>query len=244
MTTAAGGPPDPAGSLYVFLSGRKGSGKSHIARRWFDSYPYDRLVVDITHDLRNDLRRDGVPFRELDLDVLPARLAGPADPDDAAAQTWLVCPDMGSPTWWDDTDRALGLALGRGPMLIWVDEYGTVTRAGKTGPNMRRILHHGRHDRLSLLLCCPRPIDVDPLGIAQADLIYTFRTPQVYDRQRVADTTGVDRGLFDETNAALGEHEYMLYDARTDTLSHMPALPSRRRGLASLPPVPAPAPRR
>lgn len=240
MTTAAGGPPDPGESLYTFLSGKKGSGKSHVARRWFDTYPYDRLVLDVTHDLRGDLNRDRVPFRQLDLDALPMQLPGPVDPDEDQAQTWLVCPDIGSPTWWDDTDRALGLAIGHGPMLVWVDEFGTVTRAGKTGPNMRRILHHGRHDRLSLLMCCPRPVDVDPLGIAQADLVYTFRTPQVYDRQRVADTIGIDRGLFDDANAQLGEFEHTLYDARTDTLSHMPKLPARGRGTASVPPIPAP----
>lgn len=242
MTTAAA-PPDPADSLYLFLSGKKNTGKSHVARHWFDSYPYDRLVLDITHDLRDDFRRDGVQFRELDLDVLPGRLAGPADPDDTTAQTWLVCPDIGSPTWFDDIDRAVGLCIGKGPMLLWVDEFGTVTRAGKTGPNMRRVLHHGRHHRLSLLMCCPRPIDVDPLGIAQADLVYTFKTPQVYDRQRVASTIGVDQALFDETNKALGEHEHSLYDARTDVFSHMPALP-KARGLASLPPIPAPVPAR
>jgi hypothetical protein len=233
----SGGPPDPGESLYVFLSGKKNTGKSHVARRWFDTYPFSRLVIDITHDLRDDFRRDGVKFTELDLDVLPGRLPGPADPDDREPQTFLVCPDMGSATWWDDVDRAIGLCFGAGPMLLWVDEFGTVTRGQKTGPNMRRVLHHGRHERLSCLFCCPRPIDVDPLGIAQSDLVYTFKTPQVYDRQRVADTIGVDRQLFDETNGALGEHEHSLYDGRTDVFSHMPALPPRRR-----PPIPAPAP--
>jgi hypothetical protein len=146
---------------------------------------------------------------------------------------------MGSATWLDDIDRAIGLCLGRGqPMLLWVDEYGAVTRGSSTPPNMRRVLHHGRHDRLSLLLAAPRPMDVDPLGIAQADLVYTFRTPQVYDRARVADTIGWDRGEFDATNARLGKYEHTLYDGRVDELFVMPPLPPRRRSANPRAPLP------
>jgi hypothetical protein len=243
MTTAAvAGPPDPRKSLYIFASGKKGTGKSYVCRSWWDSYPFDRMAVDPTHDIRADLQKDGEQFDELDMSMLPARLPAPADTgdEDARRRSWLVCPDMGSKTWEDDVDRAIGLCLGRGrPMLLWVDEFGTVTRGSKTGPNMRRALHHGRHDDLSLLLACPRPKDVEVLGIAQADLVYTFRTPQVYDRQTIADTIGVDRGEFDEVNEGLQGHEHTLYDARTDELFVMPPLPARRRGINARAPVPS-----
>jgi hypothetical protein len=242
MTTPAAGPPDPRKSLYIFCSGKKNCGKSHVCRAWWDSYPFDKLVIDVTHDIRDDLRADGAQFTDLDPQVLPARLPDPVD-DDAAPRAWTVCPDMGSPSWEDDVDRAVGLCM-RGkdnPTLLWVDEFGAVTSGNKTGPNMRRVLHHGRHHNLSLLLACPRPMDVDTLGISQADLVYTFRTPVVQDREKIAKNIGFEPREFDQVNAelpAIGEHAYTLYDARTDQLDIMPPLPPRRRGRNAYPPLP------
>src|SRR5258708_1460522 len=125
-------------------------------------------------------------------------------------------PDMGAATWEDDIDRGIGLCL-RGkdhPLLLWVDEYGAVTRAGRTQPNMRRVLHHGRHHDLSLLLACPRPKDVDGLGIAQADLVVTGPTPNPYDRERIASEIGFDPAAVSAVNKELRveEHTYTAYD--------------------------------
>jgi hypothetical protein len=234
--------PDPRKSLYIFCSGKKGMGKSYVSRAWWDGYPFDKLCIDITHDIRADFRREDVPVTEIDMAMLPTRLPEPVGDDRPRGLAYIACPDLGSATWLDDIDRVIGLCLGRGkPTLLWVDEFGEVTKANRTPPNMRRALHHGRHDDLSMLMCCPRPMDVDPLGIAQSDLIYTFKTPQVYDRQRIADTTGISRADFDAANEQLpvdppGWHT--LYDASTDELSIMPPVPARRRGRNARAPYP------
>lgn len=234
------GPPDPRKSLFIFASGKKGTGKSYVCRSWWDAYPFDRMCIDITHDLRADFREEQIPFTDIDIEMLPGKLPAPVSEENRGPQTYVACPDMGSKTWLDDIDRVIGLCLRPkgNPMLLWVDEFGAITKGSKTGPNMRRVLHHGRHSDLSLLLACPRPMDVDPLGIAQADLVYTFRTNQVYDRERIADTIGWDRGEFTQVNGQLRGHEHTLFDARNDTLSVMPPLPPRRRGYNQLPPLP------
>jgi len=239
-TTEAAGPPDPRKSLYIFASGKKGSGKSYVCRAWWDSYPFDKLVIDVTHDVRDDLRAGGEKFTDLDPQVLPARLPDPVD-EDAAPRAYVLCPDMGSPSWEDDVDRAAGLCMrGRDrPTLLWVDEFDAITSGNKTGPNMRRALHHGRHHSLSLLLACPRPMDVDALGISQADLVYTFRTPVVQDREKIAKNIGFEPAEFGRINEQLGEeHAHTLYDARADQLFIMPPLPPRRRGRNAYPPLP------
>jgi hypothetical protein len=225
-----GKPPDPAKGVYVFASGRKGSGKSVVCRAWFDSYPFDRVVIDPTHDLREDFRRDGIEFEELHADALPARL--PAY-DPQHRKTWIFCPDMGSPTAVDDMDRVVGLALGRGPTLLWCDEFGTLTRANKTPPNTRRLLHHGRHDHLTFLCACPRPMDIDGLAINQADKVYTFRTANPDDLERIAKNIGYDAAEFAQHNkdlTARGPHWHTLYDQATDQLWIMPPLPRKRHG--------------
>lgn len=229
--------PDPRKGIYIFCSGRKGSGKSVVCRAWFDAYPFDRIIIDPTHDVAADLRQDGVPFTELRSGLdLPARLPAyrPGQP-----QTYVHSPDMGSETALDDMDRVVGLALGRDPTYLWVDEYGELTTAHQTPPNMRRVLHHGRHDHLSLCLACPRPVDVNPLGISQADLVYMFFTANPDDRARIAKNIGLDTAEVDDINREIGQQGafwHMLHDHRQNVTSIMPPLPRARRG-RPLPPI-------
>lgn len=230
--------PDPDKGLYVFASGRMGTGKSTVCRAWFDAYPYDRIVIDPTHDVRDDLRREGVEFTELRGGAeLPARLP-PFDPQHP--RTYIFCPDMGDPGAVDDMDRVVGLALGRGPTCLWCDEYGDQTTAHKTHPNMRRALHHGRHDKLTLLIACPRPRDINGLAISQAHLVYTFRTPNTDDLDWIAKQIGWPPAQFTGVNEGLtarGEHWHTQYDRLADELTIMPPLPPRRRGRNTRPPV-------
>lgn len=236
-------PPDPRRAFFIFCSGKKGSGKSHYARSWFDAYPLDRLVIDVTGDISRDLTAEGVDFQRIDAAMLPTRLPDPPPDDQGQPRrtTAVYVPDMGSDTAVDDIDRVIGLILRGSDQagMLWVDEFGAVTRGQRTPPNTRRVLHHGRHDNLTCLLCAPRPTDVDVLGIAQADLVATFRTPQVYDRQRIADTIGYPRDEFDELNAALRGHEHTVYDATEDQMYVMPPLPPRRAGRNAYAPVPS-----
>lgn len=222
-----GGKPDPRRSLFIFCSGKKGSGKSYVCRAWFDSYPFARLVIDPTHDVAAELAADGVEFVKLDQDVMPVRLPRP-EPGERP-KTFVLCPDMGSPTAVDDMDRAVGLAIGAGPILIWVDEAGVICNEHSTPPNMKRVLHHGRHDDISLLGACPRPMRVDPLLIGQADKVYTFATPVPQDRERIAHNIGYPPAEFSAAAARLSveRHDYLLYDASTDQLWLMPPLPRR-----------------
>ena len=230
------GGPDPDKGLFVFATGRKGSGKSVVCRMWFDQYPYDRVVIDVTHDLAADLRRDGVDFQELrgGLDM-PARL--PAH-QRGQPKTYLFRPDMGSAAAGDDMDRVVGLALGRGPTLIWCDEFGEQTTGARTPPNIRRVLHHGRHDHLTMLVACPRPIDISPLAVNQADRVYAFYLANPADRARVAANIGWSPRDFDQVNEEIARlnalpgnspYWHSMYDQPLNELSICAPLPARRR---------------
>jgi len=233
-------PPDPRKAFYIFVSGMKGRGKSYYCRSWFDGYPYDKLVIDPTHDIRDDFRRDGVDFIDLGRDTLPVRLPKSLD-EDRPYVTCVYCPDMGAPTAMDDIDRAAGLVLrGRDQRaMLWIDEVGAAGTGKKTPPNTRRILHHGRHHNLNLLGAAPRPMDIDPLWLAQADLVVTYRTPQVYDSDRIADEIGYDRRQYAAINQDHCKgHAYTLFDRAEEQLYLMPPVPARRAGLNSYPAIP------
>lgn len=212
---------DPRRPTFATFIGKKHSGKSHLAARFWDSWPFDRLAVDPMHDA--EVGADVKPLETPLPGSWPWSLKGD---DDRVSLHYR--PDSGSATFADDLDRAVGLAMtNRKRKLVWLDEVGLHTRANATRPAMRRALHTGRHYDLSLLMCCPRPIDIDPLVMSQADYVYVFKLPNPNDRRRVADCIGYDPGAFDDAVHGLGQFEYLRYSSADDELLHLPAIPGR-----------------
>jgi hypothetical protein len=224
---AKGGPFNPDKGVFTFATGKKGSGKSYLTRRLVDSYPYDRLIIDVTGSIREDFRRERRPFVDLGKDALPLKFPRPVNEGERV--TAIYCPDMGSKDAITEADRAIGLALAHGRCLIWIDEIGVVAPVHRTPPNFARVLHHGRHRKLTVMMAGPRPVAVDPLCLAQADHVFVFDLPNPNDRRRVAEEIGWPPQRFDEAVHGLGRHEYLWYNALADEgqgeLLHMPALP-------------------
>lgn len=214
---------DPRKSCFVFVCGRKGTGKSELCKALFRTYPYDRLAIDPTHDL-DDLGDDVIDITEL-----PGRFPEPEDGKTRVSLRYL--PDPGSPTYEDDLDRAVGLAFfnPHKRCFVLVDEIAEVTTANKTGPHMRRALHQGRHRNLTMAMAGPRSKDVNPLCIAQADYVYVFDLPHPLDRERVAANIGWPPNDFSDAVDTLGEHEYLRYEASTKELTSWPPLPIRQK---------------
>lgn len=223
---------DPDKGVFFFISGKKGSGKSVVARRVFDGYPYDKIVIDPTGDITQDLADEGIEFERIPRDAIPVKL--PRREEDAPFRIFTFVPDMGAETAVDDMDRVLGLALNApGPVAVWVDEMGTYSKVNATPPNLRRALHHGRHDQLTLIQACPRPMNIDVLCIAQADVVVTFRTPNRADRKRIAEEIGIPEDEFSEYVLALKAYEHCWFDALANEgvgeMQIRPPLPPRRR---------------
>lgn len=227
MTAAAvDGPPplDPTGSNIILLVGKKGSGKSYAAERLYADYPFSKLVLDISGD--------AMPAGAEPITEIPSKLP---EGEDGRPVNLRYVPDPGSPTYRDDLDRAVGLALypKDRPALVWIDEVGEVTKGTSvTPPHFSRLLMQSRHyGPASALLCGPRPMRIDPLCVGQADLIYIYRVPNPADRQRLAEMMGYPpkrlSAELDETTRR-GKYWHLLYDGRED--GHM----------YRMPPIPAP----
>lgn len=212
---------DPDTSHFIFVTGRKGSGKSVLAQRLWDTYPYDRLVIDPTGDIDA-----GEETENLSAPLPPS---WPVRHDDNRSSLRFV-PNRLDPSYKDDIDRAVGLAFFHPRTLLWADEIHELTRANATPPHFDMALHQGRHQKMTLVMCGPRPMDINPLCISQADYVYVFALPNPKDRQRVAETIGFAPKEFDRYVQGLGQYHYLRWDAREQILDLFPPLPTKPKG--------------
>lgn len=220
----AGGPPelDASRSSIILLVGRKGEGKSVIARNLYRSYPFDKVAVDVNGDA--DPGPDAEPLRA------PLPLAFPVD-QDGRPRNLHYRADPKSPTYRDDLDRVIGLGLfpANRRSMVWLDEIGEVTTGNMTPPHLRLLLMQSRHyGPASALLCGPRPMNIDPLCVSQSDRIYIFDLPNPADRVRLAENMGYPPArLHAELEETLrrGQYWHLVYDVRTHTMYRMPPVP-------------------
>lgn len=209
----------------LLVIGRKGSGKSVFARELFRGWPWiDKLVIDPTGDADPGDDLGTITLRGKP----PERLPAPRARGEFVVARWVADPS--SPTYRDDLDRALGAALypKSRRTLLWIDEAGEVFPAGRTGPNGRVLLQQSRHWYASAILCCPRPMNIDPLCLAQADRVVMYDLPHPRDRERVAAAIGIPPAVLSaelDATRARGSHWYLLYDARAHELYRCPPLP-------------------
>ena len=228
--------------LIILTVGKKRSGKSVLARLLADSYPGDLMVLDVAGD--DGPKGPDVITLHGTVDTLPTRWPEERRPEDGRRMVLRYVPDAGSPTWAEDMDHVVGMALQQGRRLrsrgrvgaaLLIHEVGVVAPAGQTRPHMRRALMHNRHNGLTLIMCGPRPQTIDPLVLQQSDLVYVFELLNPSDRKRLAETIGWAPADFDEAVRDLGPHEYLRFDAneqkpeegqRDMRLVHFPALPA------------------
>ncbi|MGA2835508.1 MAG: hypothetical protein ABSF84_02815 [Acidimicrobiales bacterium] len=215
---------DPYKPAQIAVFGAKGSGKTELAFRIFDTYPFDRVAIDPNGDLT-------MPDDAVDLEIpiparWPAEQLAKVQGDRAKRQTLYFMPDFHEPTYKDDMDRVLGMAYSHGRCCVLFDEVHEGAPANATPPHMRRDLRQGRHRDQTLILVTPRPMTIDPLVISNADRVYIFDLPSPADRKRVADNIGKPPATVDAGIAALGEFEYLRYIRATKELTHHDPLPA------------------
>jgi len=214
---------NPDKNQIIYMCGRKGSGKSVNARETFRDWPYiDKLVIDPTGDAD-----PGDDLGTITVTKLPTELPK-AKAGEYVTLRWIANP--ASPTYADDLDRALGLALfpKNRRVLVWIDEAGEVFPANRTGPNGRTALKQSRHYYTSIIMCDPRPMNVDPLALAQADRVVMYDVPGPADRRRLAEVCGIEpRILSAELDAVreAGKFWFLLYVAEEHALYRCPPLP-------------------
>ena len=218
---------DPNKSTLISSFGGKGTGKSAANRLIYQSYPFSKIAIDVNGNAEPgpDAVKISAP--------LPTHMPKPErDPD----TNRLIYPNLhfvANPMrseFRDDLDRGVGMALfpQQQDCLVWCGEIGEFTQANRTGPMLRTLLMQSRHYHCSALFDGPRPMNIDPLVIAQSDVVFIFDLPNPNDRDRIADNIGVPPAEFrrecDETFRR-GDFWFMCWDGREKQLLRCEPLP-------------------
>ncbi|HEV8674989.1 MAG TPA: hypothetical protein VGX21_13160 [Methylomirabilota bacterium] len=232
---------------WITIVGRKGSGKSYLARAFFDSYNGDRLLIDPNGDVDLSDLDDDEHVEKLSK-PFPDRWPEPFDLDELGhprrrrRSTLRYVPDPRSPTFIEDMDAVVGLAMVKGDCMLWIDEGGMLTRGSYTPPNTRWLLHQGRHHRVSFMPCQPRSIDINPLYLAQADYVAVFDLPHHRDRERIAANIGYPPQDFEAVHAEIWRPApgdkgkwtgFAWWESVPQLMTVMPPLPPRQRARAA-----------
>jgi hypothetical protein len=209
---------DPRRSNFVAIVGRKGSGKSTLARRFFNGYPFDKVVIDVTGD-----EGAAVPGVQEIRDPLPLRWPTNADRTPTVLR---YQPDMGSATVLEDTDVIFRWAMTHQKRsAVWVDENESIMPVQRTPANALRLLHQGRHRNVTLIVTQIRPVHVNRLVFSQADYVAVYQVPDPDDRKTIAKSIGWPPREFDELVHGLAPYEFLWYDAHAHELAHCDPIP-------------------
>lgn len=187
---------DHSRPLIISAFGKKGSGKSAFNREIFHSWPFDKLAIDVNGHAE--------PGEDAEKITEPRKMWPSPDPVPGERRRKYrnlhYVADPGAATYYDDLDRAVGMALlpKDHRVMLWAGEAGELMPNGRAGAAMRRLLMQNRHYRVSALFDAPRPVWLDRQVLLQSNLIALFELPDPDDIKRVAKTTGHEPRFFEQ----------------------------------------------
>jgi hypothetical protein len=186
--------------------GRKGTGKSELARYLFTlfSSPW-RICIDVKDELEAKL--PGVPTVEDPYDVLKFQTVrvAPRDPDDEA--------------FYDELFRIL---FENAPMfggsIVWWDEMDAATSPHKIPKQLKIYMIRGRSRGCGLLGCTTRPANTHPVFLSQADHVFVHKLRHSLDIDAISRHFDIPA---DELSGALDnlpEFGFLHYEVKTGEL--------------------------
>ena len=162
MSPEAAGPTDPRKPVQILVVGKKGSGKTELAYRFFDSYPGDRIAIDPNGDLKMpddsmeivtpiSARWPGTAYEEF------AEEHGlPAAGGNKRRSTLYFVPDAGDPDYLEEIDRAVGLAFAHRNVACSSPKLTRGPRSGRLRRICEELSATGGTPDLLLFLATPR----------------------------------------------------------------------------------------
>jgi hypothetical protein len=143
--------------------GRRGSGKSYLARRIQECYPR-KVVFDTLGEYRGGNHLHCSDFESFGQRVLELQ--------DAKAFTLVYDFDVEKEDHLPEFDQALRVLFYRGNLLVCVEEIQALATAHKMPMWLKHCLLRGRHRNLGLLFTTQRPGECHKTIISQAGHVF------------------------------------------------------------------------
>lgn len=243
---------DPNKSTYISSWGPKGTGKSELNTRFFMSYPYNGLLMDMTGDVdpNHEFTRPFTP--ELHRLAMELNESDQTDVGSFAEfrarlmQAWYQKGKVGYPKyrlepsylskeWLEDSDAYIGLAYLVGDCFTFLDEVNDEAPANRTPRWTRQSLRMGRHQNLTMGMAGPRPSGLDPNVLNQSDLVTIHGQLHEIDVRRMAQQLHTsDQEFLDaiamlktEVRDGIDVSNFLVFKKKTRELFLMDPLPPR-----------------
>ena len=187
----------------LLITGRTGSGKSHLARRIFEASPTPRLLIDPKD---GESTAYAVTFSD------PNRL-----PESPVAR--FVPQD---PTDLDIYDRLYGVVFDAGPRTVWLDEARYAAPANGIPRNVGRVVTQGRSKGIGHIACTQRPVWFAPELLSESEHVITFATSHPRDLDTIAGVLSISPRELGGLLAELSEYGFSWYDVRLQTVTLCP----------------------
>lgn len=111
--------------------------------------------------------------------------------------------------------QALNDVYDVGSWTVYCDDVQYMADQLRLAPELEELWMLGRSEGVSVVASSQEPIDIPLMAYGMATHLFLFKNPDVRRAQRMAELTGVNREVAQQTILQLPEHEFLYINKRT-----------------------------
>lgn len=109
---------------------------------------------------------------------------------------------------------AMHQIMDAGRWAVYADDINVMVDDFKLGPEFKEAWRLGRSELISLVASAQEPVDIPVAAYGMATHLFLFKNPDLYRAKRMAELTGINREVTQETILKLPPHEFLYIDKR------------------------------
>jgi hypothetical protein len=159
------------------------------------------------------------PFQDEGYELV--RKFEPEPPDDAATERVLLVPRTDKHGAEGRTAKAkvfrqaLNDIYDVGHWCVYCDDVQYMSDQLRLEPELEELWMIGRSEGVSVVASSQEPVNIPVMAYGMATHLFLFKNPDLYRARRMAELTGVNREVAQETIMRLPDHEFLYIDKST-----------------------------
>lgn len=199
---------------HITIIGPTGSGKTVLAR-----YLLRRRAFVVVFGIKNRDPELYGPYQRDGYELVRKFDAEP--PDDLDVYRVLYVPRTDKHGKEGDQIRARAFRgamhqiMDVGRWAVEADDLNVLVDDFGLGPEFKEAWRLGRSELISVVGLAQEPVDIPVAAYGMATHLMLFKNPDLYRAKRLAELTGINREITQETVLKLPDHEFLYIDKRT-----------------------------